>query len=467
MANINELAKETLILLKQKGLRPTPENYTEIFEDLAQKRGYQGGVRQKIEKFKALLIPSQQEEIASRTINSLDEFLSFLISKINRQSSEKSPALFDLCEQIFKALITSKDKKIKELASMCLARFSRNLDNENLYRLEQKWKELSKTYLDIKLESELNKLGIKNDDYEATIKKLLSQLQARSYERFATLIALCLQPSLTTNESINEFEQKIKNKPYIIANSANTSNLSLANASEKDAFKEELMLMVSKRISTDMMFVQKNLNFFDVNLNKLSSLLGSLHKENANFLKEVSDSKAELSFEDLLQRLENLNEKISKISEEVKDLNDNKNREEFSLKTHILKLDEAFMEYKINYALCVFSVSNYRYIMEKYGVNNLSEILFRFKKILAGNCTDLDEVWLLDEKSYIVILRGKDYEQVLDFMQTNVSRIESFRFIYKQEVIVPKLSSFFLDKMSYPHINLLDEINKKLDDEEL
>ena len=89
MANINELAKETLLLIKERGLKPTPENYSEIFEELADKNGMSGGTKEKIAKFKALLIPNLQEEMQLNKIKNIDEFLSYLISKLNRQGKEK------------------------------------------------------------------------------------------------------------------------------------------------------------------------------------------------------------------------------------------------------------------------------------------------------------------------------------------------------------------------------------------
>ena len=89
MANINELAKQTLLLLKERGLKATPENYTEIFEELSLKRGMSGGTKEKINKFKALLIPSYQEDKQLQNVKNVDEFLSYLISKLNRQSKDR------------------------------------------------------------------------------------------------------------------------------------------------------------------------------------------------------------------------------------------------------------------------------------------------------------------------------------------------------------------------------------------
>ncbi len=461
MSNISDLAKQTLILLNQRGLKPTPENYTEVFEELALKKGMSGGTKQKIDKFKALLLPDLKEELNSRKISNIDEFLSFLISKINRQSTQNEPQFFDLLKQILKALLISKDRKVKEMASSSLSHLSRVMDDETLFLLEKKWASFNKDYDDKDLDAELLKVGIKNEEFSVSIKKLLAQLKARSYERFAELIALCLAPSLTQSKVIDEFEKKLLQKPFIIAPDEN-----------QDSFKNELLSIVNKRVNVDNMFIQKNLNFFDANLQKLNTLLDTLHsisQKNIEFVSALkSDEKGDVSVSlaSLKEKFEALKERILGIEEQVKITQDSKLRQNYSLKSHILKLDENFVNFKMNYALCVFSVSNYRFIMEKYGVANLSEILVRFKRILKQNASELDELWLLDEKSYLLILRGKDLQDILDIMQDKIARIENFKFIYKQEIITPKVISFFLDKQTYPHLNLLDEIKKRLDEEE-
>lgn len=460
--NISDLAKQTLILLNQRGLKATPENYTEVFEELASKKGVSGGTKQKIDKFKALLLPDLKEELNNRKISNIDEFLSFLISKINRQSTQNAPQFFDLLKQILKALLISKDRKIKEIASSTLAHLSRMMDEEALFLLEKKWASFGKDYEDKELDAELLKMGVKNEEFSATIKKLLNQLKARSFERFANLIALCLQPSLTQSEIIDEFEKKLLQKPFLMG----------VDESEQESFKNELLSIVSKRINLDNLFIQKNLNFFDANLQKLNTLLDTLHninQKNIEFVRALkSDEKGDVSvsLESLKEKFEALSERIKGIDEQVKATQDSKKRENYSLKAHILKLDENFVNFKMNYALCVFSVSNYRFIMEKYGVANLSEILVRFKRILKQNKDELDELWLLDEKSYLLILRGKDMQAVLSIMQDKIARIENFKFIYKQEIITPNVISFFLDKQTYPHLNLLEEIKKRLDEEE-
>ncbi|EKF1384124.1 hypothetical protein OX508_001447, partial [Campylobacter jejuni] len=49
--NTNEIAKQTLIALKERKLKPTPENYTEIFEELSLKYGITSSNKAKLDKY--------------------------------------------------------------------------------------------------------------------------------------------------------------------------------------------------------------------------------------------------------------------------------------------------------------------------------------------------------------------------------------------------------------------------------
>lgn len=460
MANINEIAKETLLILKERGLKPTPENYTEIFEELALKNGMSAGTKEKIAKFKALLIPNSQDEIQLQKMKNIDEFLSFLISKLNRQGREKGVEFFGLLTHILKMQLSSKDKKLKDMASTTLGQLSKTMESESIYLIEKKWSEWANAYKDDKeIESKLAEYGIKFDDFASTIAKLLIQLKAHSYKRFVRLLALCLQPSLTQNEKLKNFEQKLRDKPYILG----------FDSKNNDEFYNELTQMVNKRVSADMIFVQRNLSFFDENLRKLSQMLDSLMSLNQknissiNSLKTDKDGKVSVGFEELKSKFEALSDKFASISRQVSSMNDSKEREEWSLQSHILKLDEQFLQNGDNYALCVFSISNYRFIIEKYGLKNLNEILTRFRRILKDNCDKNDELWMLDEKSYLLIIYNKTYNKIIEVMQKNVAQLENFKFIYKDEVIKPKIINFCMDKDSYPHINILEELTKKIE----
>ncbi|ECL6414805.1 hypothetical protein FVK83_03820 [Campylobacter coli] len=448
--NINEIAKETLITLKDRKLRPTPENYTEIFEELSSKYGLISSNKAKLEKYKALLLPNYQQESNSKPIRTLEEFISFLISVLNRQNGKQFSDFFELLTTLSKSLQVSKDKKIKDLAKITSVRISKTMDSESIYLLSKKWKEFEKNYNESELEVELRKYGVsKYDDFDIAIKKLLNKLEERNPELFAELLVSCLNPSLVEDLKIHGFAQNLLQKPFILSESG---------------FKNELLEFVNRRVMVDNMYVQKNLNFFNDNLKKIYELFLLLSKSNEqnmdfiNTLKPDEQGEIKLSFELLKQKFIQLDEKINSLNAQIEFTQNLEERESWNVLKELERLDENYNKYKVNYSLALFSIKNYRFIMEKYGLGSLNEIFVRFKKILKDSCAEFDELWMIDEKSYLIISPGKNKEKVAQLVQENLKTIENFRFIYKKDIITPKIITAYLDKQSKPNSNILEEL---------
>ncbi|EOY7428284.1 hypothetical protein ACQEDQ_000114 [Campylobacter jejuni] len=452
--NTNEIAKQTLIALKERKLKPTPENYTEIFEELSLKYGITSSNKAKLDKYKTLLLPIYQQELNSKTIRSLEELISFLISALNRQSGKQFSEFFDFLYTISKTLQISKDKKIRDLAKVTSIRISKTMDSESIYLLTKKWKELERNYDENDLEEQARKYGIgKYDDYDSVIKKLLVKLEERSYEHFSELLCLGLNPSLVEDLKIQGFIQNLTQKPFVIG---------------EENFKNELMEFINHRIMVDNMYVQKNLNFFNDNLKKIYELLVLLNKSNEknmdfiNTLKPDENGEVKLSFEDLKLKFKQLGEKITSLNNQIEFTQSLEEREAWSVLKELDKMDENFNKYKVNYSLALFSIVNYRFIMEKYGMGSLNEIFVRFKKILKDSCSEFDELWMIDEKSYLIVSPGKSKDEITQLVNTNLKTIENFRFIYKQDIITPKIHVAYLDKQSNLSINILDELIKQI-----
>lgn len=454
LPNINEIAKETLITLKDRKLRPTPENYTEIFEELSKKYGLISSNKAKLEKYKALLLPNYQQELNSKSIRTLEELISFLISALNRQNGKQFSEFFDFLATLSKSLQVSKDKKIRDLAKITSIRISKTMDSESIYLLSKKWKEFEKNYNENDLEGGLRRYGIaKYDDFDTVVKKLLNKLEERSLEVFAELLASCLNPSLIEDLKIHGFAQNLLQKPFLLSESG---------------FKNELLEFVNRRVMVDNMYVQKNLNFFNDNLKKIYELFMLLNKSNEqnmdfiNTLKPDKQGEIKLSFELLKQKFIQLNERINSLNAQIEFTQNLEERESWSVLKELERLDENYNKYKVNYSLALFSIKNYRFIMERYGVGSLNEIFVRFKKILKDNCSEFDELWMIDEKSYLIISPGRNKEKVAQLVRENLKTIENFRFIYKQDIITPKIITAYLDKQSKPHANILEELMNQI-----
>ncbi|EBH4155706.1 hypothetical protein PN870_001698, partial [Campylobacter jejuni] len=169
-----------------------------------------------------------------------------------------------------------------------------------------------------------------------------------------------------------------------------------------------------------------------------------------------------LSFEDLKLKFKQLGEKITSLNNQIEFTQSLEEREAWSVLKELDKMDENFNKYKVNYSLALFSIVNYRFIMEKYGMGSLNEIFVRFKKILKDSCSEFDELWMIDEKSYLIVSPGKSKDEITQLVNTNLKTIENFRFIYKQDIITPKIHVAYLDKQSKPSINILDELIKQI-----
>ena len=454
MSNINEIARETLITLKERKLKPTPENYSEIFEELSQKHGFVTNSKIQLDKYRSLLLPIYQQELRDKPLRSLEQFISFLISALNRKNTKQGDEFFELLSTISKILQISKDKKVRDLAKITSACILKTMDSESIYLLSKKWKEFEKNYEDNDLDKEMRKYGLNRyDDFDSVIKKLINKLDERSYEYISGLILLCLNPSLVEDLKIEAFIHELSQKPYIVRESS---------------FKNELLECVNRRIAVDNIYVQKNLNFLDENLRKISELLTILdksHQNNINFINSLNpneNGEVVLSFEDLKLKFTQLNEKIKTLNAAVQFTQNLEEREAWSVLKELEKLDENYIKYKVNYSLALFSISNYRFIMEKYGVSSLNEIFVRFKKILKESCTEFDELWMIDEKSYLIVAPGKSKEDIENIVKTDLKAIENFRFIYKQDLITPKISAFYLDKQSKPDSNIYEELLEKI-----
>ncbi|EHZ5036296.1 hypothetical protein K6A00_001860, partial [Campylobacter coli] len=61
-----------------------------------------------------------------------------------------------------------------------------------------------------------------------------------------------------------------------------------------------------------------------------------------------------------------------------------------------------------------------------------------------------------------IISPGRNKEKVAQLVRENLKTIENFRFIYKQDIITPKIITAYLDKQSKPHTNILEELMNQI-----
>ncbi|AJC92818.1 hypothetical protein CSUB8523_1314 [Campylobacter subantarcticus LMG 24377] len=452
-SHINEIAKETLIKLKERKLHPTPENYSEVFEECARKAGVISFNKARIEKYTNLLDDTYKQELKRKSIRTIDEFLMFLVSRLNRQVSRKYEDVYALLDLIIQQLGISKDKKIKELAQITQHRLSQAMDIETIYLLRAKWKELEKSYEDGELLKKLEEFNIRAFlDFYSLVERLIAMLKERSYEKQAELLLLSLEPLFGESKELEQFRQSLKDNPKLIA---------------RKEFAHEYCLMLQKKEAIDKYYIQKNLSFFNQHLESLNEMVSKLYnnsQEDVKFINALAkdeNGNVQVNFDTLKDKLLYANEQIAQIKTQIQATSDDEQREQWNLAQELKKLDENYRLYAVNYALCFFKVDNIEHVINTYGIDSFKTISVKFKKTLKDLCKNIGEIWILDESSYLIILPGKNLEEAQIFTEKALKMIDDYKFIYKEEVVKLVITSSCIEKKEFPDGDILKELIHK------
>ncbi|MBX1886455.1 hypothetical protein [Campylobacter peloridis] len=452
-SHINEIAKETLIKLKERKLYPTPENYSEVFEECAKKAGVASFNKARIEKYTNLLDEIYKQELKRKSIHTIDEFLMFLVSRLNRQVSKKYEDVFALLELIIQQLNISKDKKIKEIVQITQHRLSQAMDIETIYLLRAKWREFDKHYEDNELIKKLEEIGIRSFlDFHSLVEKLIFMLKERSYEKQAELLLLALEPLFGDSKEIDLFKEKLKENPRLIS---------------RKEFAHEFYLMMQKKEAIDRYYIQKNLSFFNKHLESLNEMVSKLYdnsQEDVKFINTLTkdeNGNVQVNFDILKDKLLYANEQIAQIKTQIQATSDDEQREQWSLAQELKKLDENYKLYAVNYSLSFFKISNIEYVINTYGIDSFKTISEKFKKILKDLCKDMEEIWILDENSYLIILPGKNLEYAQIFIEKALKLIDDYKFIYKDDIVKLSIATACIEKKDFHENDILKELINK------
>lgn len=451
-SHINEIAKKTLMRLKELKLHPTPQNYSEIFDECAKKEGVASFSKAQIEKYINLLDGIYKQELKGKNIRNIDEFLMFLVSRLNRQVSKKYEDVYALLELIITQLSISKDKKIKELAKTTQSRLSQAMDIETIYLLRAKWRELEKQYEDDELLKKLEEIHIRNFlDFQSLVEKLLLMLKERSYDKQANLLLLTLEPLFGASKEIDEFKNKLKQNPRLIA---------------RKEFSHDFFSMMQKKEAVDRYYIQKNLSFFNQHLENLNEMVSKLYDRTqedvkfVNTLQKDENGNVNINFDLLKEKLLYANEQISQIKTQIYATTEQ--REEWGLVEELQKLDENYKLYELNYALGLFQIKNAEEIMQNYGIDSLNAIINKFKKVLKTLCKSTEEIWILDENSFLIILPGKGVENVQVFIEKVLKAMDDYKFIYKEELVRLDFKHACIERKNSNDSDILKELMKKI-----
>lgn len=443
-ANITQLAKATLIRLGEKKLHPTPANYAEVFDECAKEAGFSSKIQERIENFISKLDEVYRHELKHKRVRNEDELISFLIARINAQPAKKHKDMVDLFKFILSSLLISKDKKIKDLAAISMPKIVENMDLETIFLLKGKWRELRSNYELEPLFKELEAEGIKSNDFYHIISLFLSTLKDRSYKRISKLLLAGLKPCFGQSNVVDNFYQAMSSYPWIIG---------------EKGFDNKYFKMLEKKNTADRIYVEKNLSFFQSNLSSIDELLASLFAKNDEDLQRFEakkDSNGMVSFEELAKHFASLSEHLGQIKAKVSATQDSSARGDWTLLKEIGKLEENYTNYKVNYSLCGFKIKNAEFLMDELGLDNFNEMSQKLKNTLRHACLKNEELWIIDESSFLCVLPGSDEERAKTFENSVLSELEDYHFVYKERVLKLDLFSSSLGKQKHANKNILE-----------
>jgi len=214
--SVNQIIREAIQAIKDRGLVFTPDNYAEVFCEIAKKNGVTLPECQKLEKYVARLNDDFKDQLKQKNVKNVDELFAFMASRLNSPSimdnSKLVSALMLMNKRILQSVSLLHNKNAKELSESSIEALNRRLDVATVEKVKDKWFDFLTDYDDSFLKR-LGSYGIKKfDDLQsivieldnATIKELDS---TQIYEKIIPLIAMMLEPSIT--DKISDDVRKI------------------------------------------------------------------------------------------------------------------------------------------------------------------------------------------------------------------------------------------------------------------
>ncbi len=490
---INSIGKETLKKLAHDRTPLTPENYQKAFCEIAKKRGVRVDECETIKRFTSKLNPTLQNELSKYKASTTGELLTYLVSTLNRISSngegKLSLTLISLIKRLLKVLSLLHNKDARELAHASLERVEHLADQKSFEIIEARWENFIDSYDDSFLDDLTNYIDLKSKDYETVVKCLLERVKEcggdENLDEIATIIIASLTPSIATNmdDELSAITYELKTTPKLL---------------KKKAFQEELKLYIRNRVTQDKKEVQRKLKSIDELLSSVSQKLVNFIEKSAKHQGNIKSIKDELSsldfsqhsFEMTRERLLALansleleagslgesvkseDSEIKRLKMKVKKLEDalrkvkKESKKDFlttllnkrGLDEELNRVEKGFERYGIEYSIVFFDIDKFKMINDTFGHEAGDEILKQVGKILKSKKRDTDIIGRYGGEEFLAILPKTSLSGAITFANKIREEVERFDFLYKGEKIAVTLSGGVGDRKFYKSQKELIEV---------
>ncbi len=494
---INEIIKESIKELQAKRISITPDNYAEVFCKIASEKGVIVQDCQKLEKFQEKLHPAIKSDLSKYNIKTMDEFLAFLISNLNRATTQESGKLNILLITLIKRLLQSitllHNKKAKKLALASLERIEYLQDYNSFKIIKNKWFDFLSSYDDSHIKRLKAYYNISSDDLGEIIDQVIDQIrnkkETKEYENLAKLIKGALVPSIASsmNDELASINYELTNAPNILSSKQ---------------VQEEIKELILRRVELDKEEVKNRVSALNEILAEISSKViklidkSNLGKEHIVALKEELSSMddSNIGFESIKSKLiaianslefeansltatfsedslivQKLHQKVKRL-EAALDEAKKESKKDFlttllskkALNEELNVAEKSYGRYGINYAICFFDIDFFKKINDTYGHEAGDEILKSVGKLFLDHKRDMDLVGRYGGEEFLAILPNTSAKGAEIFANKLRVIIEGYTFLYKGESIKITISCGIADRSSVSNKDDLIEIADRM-----
>ena len=478
---VSQIVKEALSEIKDRHLMLTPENYTEVYNEISKKYGFTTEESKKIEKYISRLGDDYKAQAISLHIKTVDEFVAFMTARLSHSAKNGTSQVVDdkklkslnaFARRILQAISMLHNKDAKALAEQGMQLLARRYDEKNLEEMCLKWFDFVSSY-DTEFLDFLKYYGVRDFDdlktMSAELEKFLSQKNENAEENaLVELLNFALEPSITKElgeelssirsvlkqnpQSLNskEFQDKIKgfvdrrieeDRTEIIEKVGSLNNIlqSIGERISDIAASSKSSSAKVQSIKNDLKNVNLNANSIDHVKSMLIEIAGALEIESKELGLEMNSKQATIS--ELQNRVISLEKELEAAKLESKEDFLTKVATKRALMSEIQRIEEAYKRYGTDYSICFVDIDFFKKINDTYGHEAGDVILSAVAQVLKKNARKVDFVGRYGGEEFVILLPSTSLKDGVRFGEKLRSMIENFKFIYKNERIKVTISS--------------------------
>ena len=478
---VSQIVKEALSEIKDRHLMLTPENYTEVYNEISKKYGFTTEESKKIEKYISRLADDYKAQAISLHIKTVDEFVAFMTARLSHGAKNGATQVVDdkklkslnaFARRILQAISMLHNKDAKALAEQGMQLLARRYDEKNLEEMCLKWFDFVSSY-DTEFLDFLKYYGVRDFDdlrtMSAELEKFLSQKNEGGEENaLVELLNFALEPSITKElgeelstirnvlkqnpQSLNskEFQEKIKtfvdrrieeDRTEIIEKVGSLNNIlqSIGERISDIAASSQSSSAKVQSIKNDLKNVNLNANSIDHVKSMLIEIAGALEIESKELGLEMNSKQATIS--ELQSRVTSLEKELEAAKLESKEDFLTKVATKRALMSEIQRIEEAYKRYGTDYSICFVDIDFFKKINDTYGHEAGDVILSAVAQVLKKNARKVDFVGRYGGEEFVILLPSTSLKDGVRFGEKLRSMIENFKFIYKNERIKVTISS--------------------------